>query len=260
MTPDPAFGPEQLIAELCRKVVDTVADLPGWSPEQRAINRRTAYHSVMGFQPRDPVEAMLAGQCVIYDHLLRDGVRDQLHTNARVRNANARPINLGAGKLFLSALAMLQRMRHRAASQAKAIAAETAQEAIPRTTLPDSAAAEPSPPASTVSAKPRFVSQRVHLPHRREASNTPAVGAMFRLPEKGPPAVRQPEETPRGRSFLSTLNESVSHAAMTLVAFGEPACVPSPGDPRRPCRGEAGVDRKAPDLSPDRQFTTSLFP
>ena len=76
MQPPPAFGYQQIVTELIRGVLDAVADKPGQSPERKAAAQQTVVCSVMSYNPRDPIEVMLAGQCIVYDAMLRDGARN----------------------------------------------------------------------------------------------------------------------------------------------------------------------------------------
>ena len=111
------FGYEQIVTELIRGILDIVADIPGLSPERRAVAQQTAVCSVMAYNPRDPIETMMAGQCIVYDHLMRDGARDMLRGQAELIKIKARPGALSTGKMFLSTMEMLSRMQGRAADQ-----------------------------------------------------------------------------------------------------------------------------------------------
>ena len=117
MQPNPTFGFEQIVTELIRGVIETVADKPGLSPERRASVTQTVVCSVMAFNPRDPIEAMMAGHCVVYDHMLRDGAREMLRGQAELVMIQARPGVLAAGKIFLGTVAMLLRMQRRPEAQ-----------------------------------------------------------------------------------------------------------------------------------------------
>jgi len=113
MQPDTNFGHKEIVTELIRGVVDTVASKPGQSPERHAAVVQSVVCSVMAFNPRDPVETMMAGQCIIYDHLLRDGARDMLRGKAELEMIKARPGVLACGKMFLATVSMLVRMQRR---------------------------------------------------------------------------------------------------------------------------------------------------
>src|ERR1700692_1106351 len=100
------------MGEITRAVIETVADRPGDSPARRLAppptppagrppRQQTTASTMMSFLPRDPVETMLAGQCVIFDHLLRDGAHDTLRGQQQDIKLRARPQILVAGKSFL---------------------------------------------------------------------------------------------------------------------------------------------------------------
>lgn len=114
MQPDPSFGHQQIVTELIRGVLDTVGSKPGLSPARRAAAVQTVVCSVMAFNPRDPVEAMMAGQCIVYDHMLRDGAAELLRGHSEEIMLKARPGVLACGKAFLTTAAMLLRMQRRA--------------------------------------------------------------------------------------------------------------------------------------------------
>ncbi len=117
MQQPPPFGHEQIFTEIIRRVLDTVTVKPPRSPERGAAAKQAAVCSVMAFNPRDPVEAMLAGQCVVYDHLLHDGAKDLLEGMTQELVIRARPGVLAAGKMFLGTLGMLVRMQRRPEAQ-----------------------------------------------------------------------------------------------------------------------------------------------
>jgi hypothetical protein len=134
MTPEPDFGFEQTAKELILGIVDTVADIPGLTKEQRFLKRQTTVSSVMAFRPRDPLQIMLAGHCVIYDAMLRDGARDLLRGQPEEISLRTRPTNLASGRMFLTTLHALVRMQDRETTQPAAVSSPTASPpAIPST-------------------------------------------------------------------------------------------------------------------------------
>jgi hypothetical protein len=116
MQPDPAFGYPQIVAELLRGIIEAISDKPGIAPERRASIMQTAVCSIMAFNPRDPIETMLAGHCIVYDSLLRDGVR-AMSGDAGGQAIRARASVLDCGKTFLASVAMLLRLQRRPAEQ-----------------------------------------------------------------------------------------------------------------------------------------------
>ena len=117
MQPTPTFGYEQIVTELIRGILDTVADRPGLSPERKASAQQTVVCTVMSYNPRDAIETMLAGQCVVYDALSRDGARDMLRGQSELMKIKARSSILSSGKMFLGAMEMGIRVQGRGADQ-----------------------------------------------------------------------------------------------------------------------------------------------
>ncbi len=144
MQPNPSFGFEQIVTEVIRGVLEAVAEKPGLSQDRRASLTQTVVCSVMAFEPRDPVEAMMAGQCIVYDHLLRDGVREMQRGQADQVTARARPGVLAVGKVFLATMAMLLRMQRRPEAQLAFARQPLARE--PAKTPNDAGETTPAPP------------------------------------------------------------------------------------------------------------------
>src|SRR5580658_995871 len=122
-----AFGFEQVATEIIRGIMETV-DKPHLSPERKSAAQQTLVCTIMAFNPRDPLETTIAGQCLVYDHIMRDGAHDLLrgqHEEIKIKN---RASILGTGKLFLQTMTALNRMQGRAA---KSLAFAKAQEAQP---------------------------------------------------------------------------------------------------------------------------------
>ncbi len=117
MQPAHTFGYEQIAQEIVRGVIDTIGDQPGLSLERKNVVRQTIACSVMAFNPRDPVETMMAGQCVVYDHMLRHGARDLLSGQGEQITIQARPGILACGKTFLATVTLLLRMQRREVAQ-----------------------------------------------------------------------------------------------------------------------------------------------
>ena len=113
MQAPPEFGFQQLVSELLRGVAGAVADRPGQTEAQRFARHQTAIFSVMALLPRDAMEAMLAGQCVMIDHLLRDAVSDLLRSETAAGKLRIRTQVTALGRQFLKHLEQFCRMRAR---------------------------------------------------------------------------------------------------------------------------------------------------
>ena len=271
MTPDTTLGFEQVAIELVRGIADAVADRPGLTEAQRSVSQQTTVYSVMGLQPRDPVEIMLAGHCVIYDHMLRDGARDLLRGQDEQIKLRARPGTLASGKMFLSSLDMLLRMQNRGAGKISTLPTAT-QSSTPREPVPQpptEVAHPPPPPAAP--AKPRFVCERVHPPRHPQGANAPRYGAAFRLRETARPDAPRMDERPGPASFRAHLRGTVSHIALPVpegCSIGAPAesfCSPigAPVAARDPVPEQYGIapvsSRPQTAARPDR-ITPAIQP
>jgi hypothetical protein len=131
------------MGEIVREVIETVADRPGDSPARRTARQQATASTMMAFGPADPVETMLAGQCVIFDHLLRDGAHDTLRGQQPEIKLRARAQILATGKMFLAQFARLEQIQTRAAAR---LAAQTPV----ASSAPDAGAAAASVPADAV--------------------------------------------------------------------------------------------------------------
>lgn len=70
--------PNNIAQDMVRGVADALCDRPAETPEHREALRRGVVCSVLSFQPRDPVEIMLAGMAVTNFQLILDSAHDAL--------------------------------------------------------------------------------------------------------------------------------------------------------------------------------------
>lgn len=127
MTTQPEFGFAQLITELLRGLADAAADRPAETDAQRFARHQTVIFSVMAFLPRDALETMVAGQCVMFDHLLRDATRDLLRSEAEPVKRRIRSQVTALGRSFLKHLEELRGLQARRGQQAAASPSTSAQ-------------------------------------------------------------------------------------------------------------------------------------
>ena len=102
-----------MLTELLRGIAETVAVRPGDTEARRAARHQAAAASVLAFLPRDPVEAMLAGQCVVFDHLVHDTARDMLRGMEDTARPRGRAQLIAMGGVFLKYVAELHRFQAR---------------------------------------------------------------------------------------------------------------------------------------------------
>ncbi len=80
--------PQSVAQDMLRGVVEAICERPGDTAEQRDARSRGVVHAVLGFEPRDLMEMMLAGMAVTHFHLTLDSARD----------AFGEPVSQGAGR------------------------------------------------------------------------------------------------------------------------------------------------------------------
>jgi hypothetical protein len=110
MITDQGFTLQDAMDELCNGVIEAVAERPGETAAMRSIRRQTVAHTVTSFQPRDPLEAMLAGQCVIFDQVFRDAMRASTRGQPAATTFRTRSQIHGTGRMFLAHLKVFMAM------------------------------------------------------------------------------------------------------------------------------------------------------
>jgi hypothetical protein len=226
------FGFPQIVKQLIGDIVNTVADKPGLSPERKAVARQTAICTLMAFQPRDPVETMIAGQCIVYDHLLRDGARDMLRGQSDEVKIKARIGILSTGKVFLQTLTMLTRMQGRPeADLAFARQLETPSE--PDQNVPVAVAVH-EPVRTSQSASANKTSMPPREPACPDVSKSAPAPAPVHAPAEAVlngsiadlPSLMSPEKIEE--ILLSGLTPEEKRMAREMFAFPAPNAVPVP--------------------------------
>jgi hypothetical protein len=71
---------QQTVAQaMLQSIVEAICDRPEETAARRDARSRDVVYSVLGFEPRDAVEIMLAGMAVTHAHLIQDSARDVTH-------------------------------------------------------------------------------------------------------------------------------------------------------------------------------------
>ena len=212
MQPPPPFGHEQIFTEIIRGVLDTVTAKPAVSAERSAAAKQTAVCSVMAFIPRDPVETMLAGQCVVYDHMLRDGAKDLLEGKPEEFTIRARPGVLATGKMFLGTLGMLLRMQRRPDAQL-AFGRPLPQPVAEPETQPTEPQAVPAEPLRTAA--------------HQNAPSAEAVGPVQTVVQPRSSSPPPTARTPQAAAVPSATAPTAKAAGAPALAATAPAQVPA---------------------------------
>lgn len=111
------FTMMNVMGEIRRKVVEAVADRPEDTSASRFVRQAATVLTLTAFLPRDPVEAMLAGHCVVFDNLLLDSARDILHGQPIEMKLRTRNQSLAFGKQFLAQIEKFEQRQSRLTDQ-----------------------------------------------------------------------------------------------------------------------------------------------
>jgi hypothetical protein len=182
-------------------VIAALVDPRGLTEMALIAARRDVTDAVMGFEPAGTLQTMIAGQCVIFDRLLRGAMRDVARGDMGANPSRARRDVMACGRSFQASLDRLRRM------QGHPVDRTIAQ---PRVAKP----AESQPEAARVTAavapvKPNPGAQIVQ----------PPLGVDAPRPAKHPPAILMADAPPREQSARSRL---MNGAAVSMA-------IPPPG-------------------------------
>jgi hypothetical protein len=153
MTSTPEFGFNELLAQLVGEIATSVCERSGETAQQQFARSQAAVHMIMGFLPRDVVEALLAGHCVMLHETMLASVHDTLHGEAEDMRHGTRSTLVAMNKEFNSNLGHLARYQARPAAGRRETprAAEAVMTASTGATLVRPASAETSAAATNPS-------------------------------------------------------------------------------------------------------------
>jgi len=113
MNPQPSFGPDELLPHIIGGVAEAVCQRDGESRQRQDDRRQAAVHSVMTFLPRDAIEAMIAGNCVMFHEMIVDSVGDTLRGEEAAAARATRSTIVAMDKAFGNNLDRLERYQNR---------------------------------------------------------------------------------------------------------------------------------------------------
>jgi hypothetical protein len=113
MDTQPTFGPQDVIASIVGQVANSVSERPGESRQRRDDRAQTAIGAIMAFRPRDPVEAILAGHCLMFHEMIVDDVRHAFCGEGKQTQRATRSGIVAMDRAFGANL--VRRRQHRAA-------------------------------------------------------------------------------------------------------------------------------------------------
>jgi hypothetical protein len=109
METQPAFGFHQLLSHLLGDMAKAVSERNGETKQQQISRSQAAVHTIMGMLPRDAIEAMLAGHCLMLHELMTDAVHDTLRGELGASRRATRSGIVAMDKAFVG---NLQRLEH----------------------------------------------------------------------------------------------------------------------------------------------------
>jgi hypothetical protein len=176
MDSQPAFGFKELMTHIVGDVAKAVYRRNGETQQDQVTRSQAAAHTIMGFQPRDGIEAILASRCLMFHELTVDSVRETLRGEPDTTRRATRANIVALDKAFGDNLTWLERYQSRPADGTREMekapmstgAAETAELVAREPAETDTPAAQ-VPPAQQPAPEPSFAETELHLTASPEA-------------------------------------------------------------------------------------------
>jgi hypothetical protein len=223
MDAKPAFGFKELFTHIVGDMAKAICARNGEAEGQKFSRSEAAVHMIMAFLPRDVIEAMLAGHCVMIHELIVDGVRHTLLGEIDTMRRASRAGIVALDKTFGNNLTRLERYQlrpaqgQRDAMPAEVAAAVAAQEPV---TAPVPQAAEAQAAGQTL---PAAVREEFH------AAGTQAAARPARV---APPLTPMPM-SPTAAAIAACKNNPEAMAALDAgdpVRFARAMGLEQPGE------------------------------
>jgi hypothetical protein len=206
MDTEPAFGFEQLVMTAVAEIATAVSVRNGEGQQQQRARFQTAAHMIMGFQPRDGIEIMLAGHCTMVHEMMIIDVCQSLRSEPGTNQRTLVALN----KTFNDTLDRLERYRQRPAERQR-----VAPETPPLTAGP---AEHSEPAASPVAPEMNRAARRQAARAERHAA---AAASRQRVrPDPSPPALYRSNGT--AMSDVAVAECRANPEAMAALTAGDP--------------------------------------
>jgi len=115
MDNEPEFTPRDLLTHICGGVAKAVATRAGETEKHHYTRVQAAGLMVLAFTPRDSIEAMIAGHCVMLHEMIVDGVGKIMCPDEAARRPPTRAAIVSMDKAFGVNLTRLERYQTRRA-------------------------------------------------------------------------------------------------------------------------------------------------
>lgn len=217
MDQQPAFTFQDLFSHVIGDMAKAIAERDGETQDQQFARSQAAVHMILGFLPRDVIEAMLAGHCVMLHEVMTADVRATLRGDVGKTGRGTRSNVVGLNKAFNDNLDRLERYRQRPA--------EGSRDGPEAQTIATPESACPPPTATTEPQQPIPAAQKLNCAARRQAARAElrAVAMASRAAPKPTPVASTP--TPVGMSPATaaiTGHSSPSPEAIAALQSGDP--------------------------------------
>lgn len=173
------FGFKELFHYVVGEMAKAVSERGGETKSQQFMRFEAASHMIMGFLPRDVIEAMLAGHCVMFHELINDSVRDTLRGEVDTMRRATRSSIVAMDKAFASNLAQFERYRRRPSRERRD---EPDTQMEPEIAMTPHAAVEAAPPPMHPLASPPEETPEMPAQSQPEptAGATEGIAVLFR--------------------------------------------------------------------------------
>src|SRR3984957_16738898 len=157
MDTQPAFGFQELLTHVVGDMARAVSERPGETRREHHARSQAAVHMIMGFLPRDVIEAILAGRCVMFHEMMTDSVRDTMRGEVDSTRRATRGTIAAMDKAFGANLTRLEHYRSRPAEGSRDMPeerpVETAAQMEPEDRTPRPETATPPSAAETLAVE-----------------------------------------------------------------------------------------------------------
>jgi hypothetical protein len=172
----PPFGPNDVLTHIITDMAQAVSWRRDEPESRRLVRAQAAARTIVAFQPRDAIEAMLAGHCVMFHELIVDSVQTTLRGELDSTRRATRSGIVAMDKAFGANLLRLEQYRTRQATAAEPADIRTETEVADRvhrhqfgtasaTARPDPVAAEANASSSSLIAPVSEPTSPSDVPH-----------------------------------------------------------------------------------------------
>jgi hypothetical protein len=154
MRTQPEFGFKEHFSHIVGDMAKAVSERAGETKQQQLIRTQAAVLTIMSMLPRDAIEVMLAGHCLMFHELLTDSIHNTLRGEVDTTRRATRSGIVAMSRAFGSNLQRLERYQGRPAEGRRDAPrekpAQTVEDIVPAATavFREPAAATPRDPAA----------------------------------------------------------------------------------------------------------------